>query len=109
MSTHFANLGNLVIDNGGTTSSALTAYLDDAKTITITAPAALSGTIGIEVSVDGGTTYTDLTSGGTDVTIGAGNAVTITDPAFNGLRVVSGGAEGAERTFQVFKTFTVGR
>jgi|SRR3972149_4715966 len=109
MSTHFAHLGSIVISSGGTESTALTAYLDDAQTLTITAPAALTGTVGLEISVDGGSTYTDLTSGGTDVTIAAANAVIVTDPGFNGFRVVSGSTETDTRTFQVSKTFTVSR
>ena len=109
MSIHYANLGSLTISSGGTASSALTAYLSDAKAITLTAPASVTGTITVQISVDGGTTYVDLTSGGSDVTIAAGNSVTITDPAFNALRVNSGSTETDTRTFTVAKTFLVGR
>ena len=109
MSIHFANLGSLTIDSGGTASSALTAYLDDAKTLTVTAPSALTGTVTLQISVDGGTTFVDLTSGGSDVTIAASNSVTITDPGFNAFRVNSGSTETNTRTFQVAKTFLVGR
>ena len=107
MGRHFANLPSMVIANGGTVSGTITSYLGDARSITITAPSALTGTVTIQGSVDGGTTYVDVGSGGSDVTIGAGNAVTITDPAFNAIRLSSSIAEGAERTFLVGKTFEV--
>ena len=109
MSIHYANLGTLVISSGGTDSTAITKYLDDAKTVSIWAPATVTGTIGIEISFDEGTTYMDLTSGGSHVTIAGGNSVTITDPGFNGLRVISGSTETDTRTFTVSKTFLVGR
>ena len=108
MGRYLANLPNLVIANGATdTTTPITRYLDDAKTLTIVAPSALTGTVTVQISVDDGTTYVDAGSGGSDITIGAGNAVTITDPSFNGLRVTSSIAEGAERTFTVIKSFEV--
>jgi hypothetical protein len=104
MSRFFANLPNLVIANGATAvTTAITKGLDDARAITIQAPSALTGTITVQISTDAGTTWSDLTSGGSDVTIAAGNSLTITDPCFNALRVASGSAEGAERTFLVAK------
>ena len=110
MSRHLANLPNLVIANGATAATTpITAYLDDAKTITLVAPATLTGTVTIRGSVDGGVTYVDAGSGGSDITIGAGNAVTLTDPAFNAISVLSSIAEGAERIFQVIKSFEVSR
>lgn len=108
MSVHYANLGTLVISSGGTASTEITAYLSDAKTISIWAPATVTGTVGIEVSYDG-TNWADLTSGGSDITIAGGNVVTITDPGFSGLRVVSGSTEADTRTFNVVKTFVVDR
>ena len=109
MSLHHANLPSLVIANGATaTTTPITVSLDDAEAVTIAAPAALTGTVTVRGSVDGGTTYVDVTSGGTDVTIAAGNAVTLEPFTFNALRVTSGSAEGAERTFTVIKSFRVG-
>ena len=109
MSVHFADLGTLTIASGATgASTAITKYLDDAKTVSVYAPSALTGTITVQISFDG-TTYGDLTSGGSDVTIAAGNVLVITDPGFLGLRVSSGGTEAAARTFTVSKTFVVGR
>ena len=109
MSLHQADMPNLVIASGQTdTTTAITTSLDDAESITITAPAALTGTVTIKGSTDGGTSYVDVGSAGSDVTIGAGNAVTISPFTFNALKVTSGSAEGAERTFTVQKSFRVG-
>ena len=109
MSLHLCDMPNLVIANGATaTTTPITSYLDDAYAVTITAPAALTGTITINVSTDGGTTYVDATSGGSDVTVAAGNAVQISPFPYNALKVTSGGAEGAERTFTVQKQIWVG-
>lgn len=110
MSLHQANLGTLVIANGATdTTTPITAYLSDAEAVTIAAPSTLTGTVTIKGSVDGGTTYVDVGSAGSDVTIGAGNTVTISPFTFNALKVTSGSAEGGERTFTVLKSFRVGR
>ena len=110
MSLHSANLPDLVIANGATdTTTPITAYLDDAHAVTVVAPSALTGTVSIKGSLDGGTTWVDIGSGGADVTIGAGNAVTISPFVFNGLKVTSGSAEGAARTFVVRKQMSIGR
>lgn len=108
MSLWTANLPNLVIANGATdTTTAITASLEDAEAVTIAAPSALTGTVTIKGSVNGGTTYVDVGSGGSDVTIGAGNAVTISPFTFNALKVTSGSTEAAERTFTVLKQFRI--
>jgi hypothetical protein len=109
MSKFHANLPDLVIANGATTTTTpITANLDDAEAIMITGPAALTGTVTVNVSSDGGTTYGDAGSGGSDITVGAGNTVTISPVPFNALKVTSGSAEGAARTFKVAKIFKVG-
>ena len=108
MSLYFANLPNLVIASGATdTTTPITKYLEDANGVTITAPATLTGTVTIKGSVDGGTSYADVGSGGSDVTIGAGNAVTITPFVFNALKVTSGSTEAGDRTFKVGKQIQV--
>ena len=108
MSIHYANLGTITIASGASgASTAISKYLDDAKTVSVWAPAAVTGTITLQVSFDGGTTYADLTSGGSDVTLAAANMVTITDPGFNALRVSSGSTETDTRTWTVAKTFLV--
>ena len=108
MSSWVVNLPDLVIANAGTVSGAI-GSLEDADTITIYAPAALTGTVTIQIEpTAAGTDWIDLTSGGSDVTIGAGNAVVVGDISFRQIRLSSGAAEGAERTFRVTKQFQVG-
>lgn len=108
MSRHFANLGTLVIASGATdTTTPITRYLEDAHSVSIIAPATLTGTVTIRGSLDGGTTYGDVGSGGSDVTIAAGNIVTLSPCPFNAIKVTSGSAEGDARTFQVGKEFDV--
>lgn len=108
MSKHTVNLPNLVIANTATDSTTpITQHLDDAYAVMITAPAALTGTVTVRTSSDNGVTYGDHGSGGTDITVGAGNTVTLTDIAFNALKVTSSLAEGAERTFKVSKSILV--
>ena len=101
-------LPDLVIANGGTTSSAISAerlrYLDS---INIWGPAALTGTVTVEVSYDG-TNYGTLQSAGSDVAVAATKVVTVLTGGFYGLRVKSDGAEGAARTFQVRGTEKLG-
>jgi hypothetical protein len=109
MSYFQANMSNLVIANGQTdTTTPITKYLGDAHSLTITGPSALTGTVTVKISTDGGSNYVDAGSAGSDITIGAGNAVTISPVTFNAVKVTSGSAEGAERTFTVLKTMKVG-
>jgi hypothetical protein len=97
------DVGTLTIANGGTESNALTG-VEDAVAVTIAAPSALTGTVTIQIATEStGTSFVDLTSGGSDVTIGAANSVTITPVCFRQVRVKSGSAEGAERAFTVVK------
>jgi hypothetical protein len=106
MGQHFANLPNLVISSGGTASTAVVDFLSDAKSISIAAPTQLTGTVTVQVSHDG-TTWVDLTSGGSDVLIGASNMQPVTDWMYAGLRVTSNTAEASTRTFTVLKSFEV--
>lgn len=111
MSYWQANLPDLVIASGATaTTTPITASLDDARCVSVFAPAALTGVVTVQVSNDGGTTWFDLQDGtgaGSDVTIGVGNVRRLDWCGWNGLRVTSGSAEGAERTFKVNKQFMV--
>ena len=101
MSRHVYDLPDLVIASSGTDSSAVAAdpHYQRARAIIIQAPATLTGTITVQVSLDGGTTYADLQSGGADVTIAAASVAVIDFQGWTHLRVKSGSAEGAERTF----------
>lgn len=98
-----ADLQDLTILSGATNSNAV-GILDDTITLTIYAPSALTGTITLQVEPStAGTSFVALTSAGSDVTIGASKAVTIGNIGFRQIRVVSSGAEGADRTFKITK------
>lgn len=96
------HLTDLVIASGTDESNVLDrAEFKWADGFIIGAPGTLTGTITIEVSLDGGSTYHTLQSAGSDVAIGAGDAVTIDMKAWDKLRLASSGNEGATRTFKV--------
>lgn len=107
-----AKMADCVISSGGTTGSQVEGF-DDAEAVSIWAPGTLTGTITIQASPDvpedvGGPTAANATwgtmqSGGTDITIAASKVLTITDITFRRLRMISGSAEGADRTFKITK------
>lgn len=87
----------------GTTDGAtiLLSYYYFAKQLVITAPATLPETITVQVSEDGGSTWAPLDIGSGDVTIAAGVELTIENHGWTAIRLVSGGATAADRTFIV--------
>jgi hypothetical protein len=91
----------LTIANAGTETDELDLQLNGARrqmVMSILAPSALTGTVKVQKA---GGTYRDLQSGGSDVNVTAGNSVTI-DPLIGGaMKLVSSGAEGAERAFHL--------
>ena len=110
-----ADLPAIIIGSGQTTSSAIGGF-DDSEALAIWAPGTLTGTITLQIAperqaTEGGTssvqTWATLQSGGVDITLSAGKALTITDIAFRQLRLVSTSAEGAERSFKVLKQIMV--
>lgn len=116
MSRHIQKLGTLTIANGGTNSGALLAgnvatQFGSNVDMVIFAPAALTGTVTMQIAPlespsagDWKTAYL----GGADVTIPAGKAVVVPVVAFKNMRLVSSGAEGADRNFEVFAQVDVG-
>lgn len=109
MGKYVCDLPSLTISSGGTQSGAIGGF-SDAVALVLYAPAALTGTVTIQIEpTDTGTAWVDLGSGGSDVTIGAGNSVTVEPVGFRQLRVVSSAAEGADRVFTVTKSFEAGR
>ena len=92
------------IANNGTDTTAMQAF-DDMESVTITAPAALTGTITIQVDINASGTYGTLQSGGSDITIAASKTLVIIDAAFKNMRIHSSSAEGAARQFIVVKKF----
>lgn len=111
MSRAIADLADLTIANAGTASGAITTGLEDAEWLMIYAPAALTGTVTVQVSDDTATqTWRDLTvvDGTADLTVPAGNAVPVRYTGFKSLRLLSSAAEGAARTFAVTKVYGLG-
>ena len=96
-----SRLTDLVIASSGTTSNALDnseiRFMDE---FVIFGPAALTGTVTVQISYDG-TNYVTLQSAGSDVTIAATKGTVIKAGGFVKLRVISGSAEGATRTFPI--------
>jgi len=93
---NLVHLADLVIANGGTDSNNI--EVDAVNDLCIFAPATLTGTINVQVSPDASNWF-DLKSGGSNVAVAASAAVVITNGGFKYLRVHSGSAEGAARTF----------
>ena len=62
----------------------------------------ITGTLVVQTSDDGGTSWQTLQSGGSDVTIGADQAVIIAPLIGEVLRIQSDLDEGADRDFQVY-------
>lgn len=121
MSSHsgVVGTGTIKIANGGTTSGTLTdtaanngAALSDgqlkvlktARSLTIAGPSALTGAVKVEVTIDG-SNWHELNQAGSDVSVAANDAVTITNMAWLNLRVKSAGAEGAERVFRLMANY----
>jgi hypothetical protein len=102
-------LGTLVIPSGASASPFLTS---DAwgmcDIITVHAPAALTGTVTLQVLKDetldetaAGSWTTLQQPAGTDVALAVNKAVNVVAPAGAALRLLSGGTEAAARTFHV--------
>lgn len=103
-------LGNLVIANGETTSTLLSSLLSEGQMkvlgsleqLAIQGPSALTAAVTVEVAQQyPGTSWAKLQRGGSDVAVTATDTTEIDRPVFRDLRLVSAGAEGAERTFQL--------
>lgn len=112
MARHNGVIGTLTIALNGTDSTELTASTTRNKialgTIVdwvIFAPAALTGTVTVQVSsldTPGASDWRALqVQSGTDVTVPAGKALIVPCAGARALRVVSSVAEGAERAFVV--------
>ncbi len=102
MARHLATLGTLTIASGQTTSNAITTKLGFgyATDIVIYGPAAATGTLGVEVSVDG-STWRALKVDGTQISLGALDACVLPTSTFVSLRLKSSASEGAERVCTV--------
>lgn len=111
MGLFHADLANCVIAISTQAGSAV-GPVDDATAVTIFAPSTLTGTIRVQASQNDTTkaagTWVDVKSAGSNITVAADAAVTVTEIAFRWLRVFSGSAEAAARTFGVRKQYDVG-
>lgn len=97
------SLTDMVIASSGTESNVLDiAELNNAEKLIIYSPSALTGTITIEVSQDN-STFVTLQLNGSDINPAAGKATEVDKPAFRYMKLLSGSAEAAERTFQISK------
>lgn len=108
MALQIVDLPSLTIASGGTTSNAI-GYFDDALGLEIYAPSTLTGTCTLEVEPSStGTSFVTQQSGGSDVTVPAGKGTTLSPVTWRQMRIVSGAAEGGDRTFRVTKSIVVG-
>lgn len=71
------------------------------KSIQIAPPAALTGTVTVHVAQDTGGTYVPLANGGTNFTLPVSQAIQLSALVAGALKLVSSGAEGADRAFIV--------
>ena len=91
------------VSSGQSASETLSrgSFFDNASSLCVMSPSSLtSSAFTFQVSVDGSTWF-DLQSGGSDVTIAAGKAVTITPPPVRYLRLSGDQSEGSDRTFNL--------
>lgn len=72
-----------------------------AGTISVTAPAALTGACTVQIRPVEGGAWSTVQEGGADVTLAAGKTTTLLGVAAKDLRIHSAGAEGADRDFYV--------
>lgn len=99
---HSYHLPDLVIANGQTESNVLTkADFHGAAQFVIGAPATLTGTVTISISLDDGVSYQTLQSDGTDIELAAAKATAILVEGWDRMKLASSLSEVAERTFKV--------
>lgn len=104
MALFTVNLPNLTIPNAASTSNVIP-ITDDIYALSLMGPAALTGTVTVQVEMSSsGTNFNNLVSAGSNVTIGAAQAIVISPFPFKQFRLTSGSAEGAARTFLANKT-----
>lgn len=108
---HTADLGTLVIANGGSSSTAYTdqvpgaiALFGSAVDFQIEAPATLDGTATVQVAATSNPASSDFRNaivGGATITLVAGQSALVPVVSARGIRVTSSVLEGAERTFKL--------
>lgn len=100
---HYYDCGTIVIASSGSNSTEVDAdpHYQNARGLLIEAPDTLTGTITVQVSLDGGSSFSNLQRAGADITIAAGDVEEVEYKGWDVLRVSSGSAEGGARTFVV--------
>ncbi len=99
--------GILTIESGQANSNHIDMRGMPLRGITIFGPDSLTGTVSIEVSGNldaenpSDVRWNNLQSGGSNVVIGADEAVPLDFICWAGLRLSSSGAEGADRVFRI--------
>jgi hypothetical protein len=96
-------LGNLVIASGQTASNTLpipNGKLSSA--LTFVGPAAFTGTVGVQLGFGAATPQAVVIDGGSAIAIAALQSKRVNIGGASSVRVVSGGAEAAERTVPVY-------
>jgi len=112
MSRQVVDFGTLTIASGQTTSGTLASVIGSGALVdlTIYGPAALTGTVTVQVAPNNNPVSGDwkaLQSAGADVTVPAAKATTIA-ASFRALRLVSESSEGADRAFRVIGQIATG-
>ena len=107
MSLNIADLQSLSITSGNSSSLGVS-LIDDAYGISIMAPATLTASqVTIQVAMSSIQAAVTLLSGGTAVTMAAGQGLVISPLPYRWLYVLSTAAEAAARTFPVGKVVIV--
>ena len=107
MAINIVGMPNLVLSTETTVLSGTIEGFDDAYAVSIQAPGTLNSTVvTVQVSVTtsaAAATYSNLQSGGTDVTLSASKALVISPCPFRMLQLSGSSTEAAARTFSVAK------
>jgi len=103
---HMYDCGSILIDvsANSTTSTSLLAdpHYQNAIGLMIQGPASVTAaTFDVQVSLDAGTTWAVLQSGGTDVEIPLDRSLAITYTGFDALRIVASADQGGDRTYLI--------
>ena len=104
MALVLVGMPSMVVPIATSTSNAIRQF-DDAFAITLYSPTLTSTTVQVMVEpTSTGSNWVVLQSGGTDVNIESLKGTVISPAAFLQMRIETGGAEAAARTFTVTKT-----
>jgi hypothetical protein len=100
---HSYSLPDMTILNGATDSNALLASTSyrTASSFELFGPAALTGTVTVQVDSGSGVYKTLQSPPGTDVAIAATKSIVVLYNGWVGMRLHSDAAEGADRVFAV--------